>query len=97
MRIISQNGMIDVPYEMAAFHVAEGTIRMNMVGDTGKGTIVAKYSTPEKARKGMEMLHRAYLDCNNNPGGYGYVTKAAYVRNKVFEFPQEDEISDRNN
>lgn len=37
MRVISQNGAIDVPYEMTAFHLAGGMIRMNMVGDTGKG------------------------------------------------------------
>ena len=60
MRVISQNGMIDVPYEMTAFHMAGGTIRMNMVGDTGKGTIIAQYSTQEKAEKAMQMLHEAY-------------------------------------
>lgn len=37
MRVISQNGAIDVPYEMTAFHLAGGMIHMNMVGDTGKG------------------------------------------------------------
>lgn len=60
MRIISQNGMIDVPYEMVAFHVAEGTIRMNMVGDTGKGSAMAIYTEPEKAEKAMNMLHEVY-------------------------------------
>jgi len=45
MRVISQNGAIDVPYEMTAFHLAGGMIRMNMV---------------EKAEKAMEMLHKAY-------------------------------------
>ena len=60
MRIISQNGLIDVPYEMTAFHMAGGTIRMSMVGDTGKGTIISQYSTQEKAEKAMQMLHEAY-------------------------------------
>ena len=60
MRIISQNGMIDVPYEMTAFHMDGGTIRMNMVGDTGKGTIIAEYSTQEKAEKSMQKLHECY-------------------------------------
>ena len=60
MRVISQNGAIDVPYEMTAFHLAGGMIRMNMVGDTGKGTLMAQYETPEKAEKAMEMLHKAY-------------------------------------
>ena len=61
MRVISQNGMIDVPYEMTAFHMAGGTIRMNMVGDTGKGTIIAQYSTQEKAEKAMQKLRECYL------------------------------------
>ena len=56
MRIISQNGMIDLPYEMTAFYVEGGTIRMNMVGDTGKGTIIARYSTQEKALKSLEQM-----------------------------------------
>ena len=44
MRVISQNGAIDVPYEMTAFHLAGGMIRMNMVGDTGKRTLMAQCS-----------------------------------------------------
>lgn len=60
MRIISQDGMIDVPYEMTAIHATADRIRMNMVGDTGKGTILAEYSTPYKAKKAMEMLRTAY-------------------------------------
>uniref|UniRef100_A0AAU8B6F0 WGR domain-containing protein n=1 Tax=Dulem virus 39 TaxID=3145757 RepID=A0AAU8B6F0_9CAUD len=61
MRIISQDGMIDVPYEMIALHECDGKIRMNMAGDTGKGTVLAEYSTEAKARKAMEMLHEAYI------------------------------------
>lgn len=60
MRVISQNGTIDIPYEMTAFHLAGGMIHMNMVGDTGKGTLMAQYETLEKAEKAMEMLHKAY-------------------------------------
>ena len=62
MRIISQNGLISVPFEMTAIHAAGTFIRMNMVGDTGKGTIIAEYNTPEKAEKAMRLLHEAYSD-----------------------------------
>lgn len=58
--VISQNGAIDVPYEMTAFHLAGGMIHMNMVGDTGKGTLMAQYEMPEKAEKAMKMLHKEY-------------------------------------
>lgn len=67
MRIISQNGEIDVPYEMTSIRSFEGNVLMNMVGDTGKGSVIARYSTPEKAQKAMKMLHGFYVrsQCNN--------------------------------
>ena len=60
MRIISQNGWISVPFEITAFHVAGTFIRMNMAGDTGKGTVMAEYSTLEKVEKAIQLLHEAY-------------------------------------
>ena len=60
MRIISQEGKIDVPYEMTAIHLLGGSVLMNMVGDTGKGSVIATYSTSEKAQKAMEMLREQY-------------------------------------
>lgn len=60
MRIISQNKLISVPFEMTAIHVTGTFIRMNMVGDTGQGTVIAEYSTSEKAEKAMQILHETY-------------------------------------
>lgn len=60
MRIVSQNGKIDVPYELTALHATDNHIRMCMVGDTGKGSLMAEYSSPEKVQKAMGMLHRFY-------------------------------------
>ena len=51
MRVVSQNGDIDVPYEITAFHICHGRIRMNMAGDTGRGTEMAVYESQEKALK----------------------------------------------
>ena len=62
MRIVSQNGLISVPFEMTAIHVIKTFVTMNMIGDTGKGTIIAEYNTPEKAEKAMHILHEAYSD-----------------------------------
>lgn len=61
MRIISQNGAIDVPYEMSAIRNEDNVIILNMVGEAGKGSVIARYSTSEKAQKAMEMLHKAYI------------------------------------
>lgn len=60
MRIISQNGAIDVPYEMSAIRNDDGLIILCMAGETGKGSVIATYSTSEKAQKSMEMLRTAY-------------------------------------
>lgn len=60
MRIVSQNGLVSVPFEMTAIYATETFIRMNMAGDTGKGTVIAEYSTLEKAEKAMQLLHKAY-------------------------------------
>lgn len=60
MRIISQDRTIDVPYEMSAIRNEDKIIVLNMVGETGKGSVIATYSTSEKAEKAMEMLREQY-------------------------------------
>lgn len=62
MRVISQNGGIDVPYELTAFHSCNGRIYMNMAGNVGRGTEVAVYENQLKALKAMEYLREAYSD-----------------------------------
>lgn len=83
MRIISQDGRIDVPYEMTALHECHGSIRMNMAGDTGRGTEMAVYSTEEKAQAVMEELRKKYEDYQTYNGIYDYP--------KVFRFPPDEE------
>lgn len=96
MRVISQNGAIDVPYEITAFHSCNGRIRMNMVGDTGRGTEMAEYSTQEKVNKAMKMLRQTYKESNsiysNYVEGMGTVVSAACVENCIFQFPTDGEV-----
>ena len=61
MRIVSQDGTIDVPYEMSAIRNDGNLIILCMAGETGKGSVIARYSTSEKAQKVMEMLRNAYV------------------------------------
>ena len=51
MRLISQTGDIDVPYEIASLSRTENIIRayVPIVGE--KGTVMACYSTEEKDKK----------------------------------------------
>lgn len=61
MRLISQDGTIDIPYEMSAIRNDDKLIILCMAGETGKGSVIATYSTSEKAEKAMEMLRETYV------------------------------------
>lgn len=89
MRLISQNGMIDVPYEMSAIRNDDKLIILCMAGETGKGSVIARYSTSEKAEKAMEMLRNVYLDYEK-----GMSTEYWFAFNfpKVFQFPQDEDV-----
>lgn len=65
MRIISQNGAIDVPYEQCVIQRFKTEIYFLNKNLTGVEQLVsdmeiATYSTEEKAEKAMEMLRTAY-------------------------------------
>ena len=65
MRIISQNGAIDVPYEQCVIQRFKQSIYFLNKNLTGIEQLIvdmmlATYSTEEKAQKAMEMLRTAY-------------------------------------
>ena len=66
MRVISQDGAIDVPYENFVFGIIEDNsivaIRDTIArpSEIAQG-VVATYSAAEKAKKAMEMLGKAYV------------------------------------
>lgn len=62
VRIINQDGMMDISYESACVYRNANypkVIRVQAIGDDECMTF-AVYSTPEKAEKAMEMLRKAY-------------------------------------
>lgn len=65
MRVVSQDGTLDHPYENSIVFIdARGVrdkafVRMQIAGDD-EASIMAQYSTEEKAKKAMEMLRVAY-------------------------------------
>ena len=96
MRIISQNGLLDVPYELIAISpysknmaTIVGTFPGNDIGKGDRVYILGKYSTEEKAMKAMEMCREQYLSRTVN--GF-YVQPNYWVLPKVFRFPADDEI-----
>lgn len=67
MRVISQDGINDFPYDSSWVFVYGGCInrliyvRMQLCGGCDDSVDVATYSTKEKAIKAMEMLREAYI------------------------------------
>lgn len=96
MRLVSQDGKIDMPYEMVGIQRFEGDIyflNRNLTGveDLVSDIRLAKYSTEAKAIKAMEMLRELYLLKTEVHSDYNcHHYKVAL--NKVFQFPQDDEI-----
>lgn len=94
MRVISQDGKIDVPYEDFVFSILNsggnyGIVAVKNVAEPPEvfmNSLVATYSTEAKAIKAMEMLRGAWI---NEAIEF---THGIYHRNIVFQFPQDDEI-----
>lgn len=68
MRVISQNGTIDVPYDYFSLSMSSGKYKDVEVAyiycynlSSPNGTKLAEYSTEAKAIKAMEMLREAYI------------------------------------
>ena len=68
MRVISQDGTIDVPYDCFSLSMYSGKYKDIEVAyiychnlSSPKGTKLAEYSTEAKAIKAMEMLREAYV------------------------------------
>ena len=67
MRVISQDGTMDVPYEISSFSMSVGkyenvehVVIFCYNDSTSRGTKMAEYGSKEKAKKAMEMLRIAY-------------------------------------
>lgn len=105
MRIISQDGKCDYPYENSTLFIdyVEGRV-IRIVPYTGyKGAKMATYSTEEKAVKAMEILRKAYTnnefyhhtattDTFKNAMNLLSNEKFKEETSEYFQFPQDDEI-----
>lgn len=102
MRIISQDGEFDLPYEETTTHCLfnGGIIAYSLSNLKGNDFItMAEYSTKEKAIKAMEMCRQEYGKYFGVQGGVspitGVVTQPGiFTYPKVFQFPKEEEVED---
>lgn len=107
MRIISQDGCYDVPYEQLMLLRYEKVIyimnknfsgvQQTILGQITTCQIIAEYSTEEKAIKAMEMCREKYLSRMELDGGYDimhewYVQPNYWVLPRVFQFPKDEEV-----
>lgn len=93
MRVISQDGTIDVPYDYFSLSMSSGRYKDVEVAyihcqnsSSPIGIKLAKYSAEAKAVKAMEMLREAWINETVE------FEDGIYHRNIIFQFPQDDEI-----
>lgn len=107
MRVISQDGTLDVPYELTSIQLVSKTTIVAQGSYFGSGNdnfaTIAEYSTEEKAKKAMEMLRIAY---GNNEFYHHTGNSEHFVEfcqslsremfnkstSEYFQFPTEEEL-----
>lgn len=104
MRVISQDGAFDMPYEMSIVWCEDaGAVLLQPIGETGEYQTFAKYSTEEKAKKAMEMLRIAYENnvfyhctagskCFEEVGSILSEEQFKKATTEYFQFPAEEEL-----
>lgn len=77
MRIISQDGRINLPYEMTALLVSGNYVQAVFAGGIQQSPyIMAMYSTQDKLQNALDMLDKRYI-------GMG---------DAIFRFPKDGEV-----
>ena len=108
MRVISQNGTIDMPYEEVIIQRFRSRIYFLNKNLTGVESLsddmqIAEYSTKAKAIKAMEMLRKVYENnvfyhCTAGSKRFEEVQRILSeeqfrkATTEYFQFPQDDEI-----
>lgn len=101
MRVISQDGTLDMPYEISSLSMAVGkyedVVNAAIYCCNSFSTIrMAEYSTEEKAKKAMEELRYAYMCHSLVKMGKspldGIDKKITMGLSGVFQFPAEEEL-----
>ena len=100
MRVISQHGNVDLPYEqLVVCHAMESVIALY----NGEKYVLGEYSSKEKAYKAMEMLRERHTDnvfCREDiqykaeimlDEGLDIV-REMMMKCEYFRFPKDDEV-----
>ena len=116
MRVISQRGNVDLPYEQI---VVRSEMEYVMAVYKEKEYVLGKYSSDDKAIKAMEMLIETYTGmpivmqnvdvsedmekeferlkkCGIMVRAENQPSKADFINNAIFQFPQDDDVEINN-
>ncbi len=100
MRVISQHGNVDLPYEqIIVCHAMESVIALY----NGEKYVLGEYSSKEKAYKAMEMLRehnegviflKTIINTEKGTPFVSGLSKTDFnkLTQNYFQFPQDDEI-----
>ena len=108
MRVISQDGTIDMPYEeviIQRFNSGIYFLNKNLTGvePLNDDMQIAEYSTEEKAKKAMEMLRERHTDnvfCREDIQYKAEImlddgldiVRETMMKCEYFRFPKDDEV-----
>ena len=93
MRVISQDGTIDIPYEsviIQRFRREIYFLNKNLIGveQLVSDMDIATYSTEEKAKKAIDMLHNDYYEHEIERI---YHEGNQYIH-PIFQFPEDEDL-----
>lgn len=83
MRVISQDGNFDLPYENLAIFIEYENVAARFKNER---YLLARYSSEAKAIKAMEMLRETWINETVE------FEDGIYHRNIIFRFPKDSEI-----
>ena len=105
MRIISQDGCYDIPYESIILQRL-GTSIIGVTTGLQESISIARYRKEEKAEKAMEMCRNRYAWCKIRIHGMNSLTMAmsfrktdeieqllkTFAEENIFQFPADEEV-----
>lgn len=107
MRVISQDGKFDIPYDEIVVEIFDKCVVGRLKEYIGRDIILGSYSTEAKAQKAMDMLHNSYnnFDWIKTTGFSDeikavckHITKEDFkaLTSPYFRFPKDEDVEVEN-
>ena len=107
MRVISQDGKFDIPYDEIVVEIFDKCVVGRLKEYIGRDIILGSYSTEAKTQKAMEMLHNSYnnFDWIKTTGFSDelkavckHITKEDFksLTSPYFQFPKDEDVEVEN-